>query len=134
MDADSKRIWESLTSVQQEKEFVDYSIKKQHAEPELDWYKSRVKEWAGDKPTVDSMMDALERAWTGTNPRFHYQTLHAELLKMRGASNKNRKFMQQGYYPDDGKFDPKYMKDWLQREIMGEFMMHQGGRTYHVPR
>lgn len=105
-------------------------------EPELDWYKNRVKEWAGEKPTSDSMMEALEKAWTGTNPRFHYKTLHNELLKTRGPSNKKRKFMKQGYYPEGDKFDPEYMKDWLQKEIMGEFITRpqDGPMPFYTPR
>jgi hypothetical protein len=98
-----------------------------HAEPELDWYKSKVKEWAGNKPTSDSVMQALDKAWTGTNPRFHYQSLHGELMKTRGETNKKRKFAKAGYYPEAGAFDAEYMKNWLQREIMGEFMMKRDG-------
>jgi hypothetical protein len=102
---------------------------------ELNWYKNRVKEWAGDKPTTDSMMKALDKAWTGTHPRFHYEALHLELLRTRGKGNKKRKFKDQGYYPENDKFDPQYMKDWLQKEIMGEFMVKRdGAMPFHTAR
>ena len=105
-------------------------------EPELDWYKSKVKEWAGEKPTTESMMQALEQAWSGAgHARFKTETLHNELLKTRGELNKKRKFIKAGYYPPEGKFDPQYMKDWLQREIIGEFMVKRDGpMPFHTPR
>jgi hypothetical protein len=105
-------------------------------EPELDWYKSKVKEWAGDKPTTEIMMQALEQAWSSAgHARFKTETLHNELLKTRGESNKKRKFMKAGYYPPEGRFDPQYMKDWLQREIIGEFMVKRDGpMPFHTPR
>jgi len=99
-----------------------------NAEPELDWYKGEVKKRAGDKPTAESMMQALDQAWMNAgHARFKTDTLHNELLKTRGKSNKRRKFMKQGYYPAGDQFDPEYMKDWLQKEIMGEFLVKRDG-------
>ena len=95
---------------------------------QLNWYKSKVKEWAGEKPTSDSIMTALDKAWMGAgHARFKTDTLHNELLRTRGASNRKRKFKDQGYYPEGDKFDSQYMKDWLQKEIMGEFMIKRDG-------
>jgi hypothetical protein len=107
-----------------------------HAEPELNWYKSKVKEWAGVKPTSDSVMQALDKAWMSAgHARFKTDTLHGELMKTRGETNKKRKFAKAGYYPEGGKFDPQYMKDWLQREIMGEFMINRDGpMPFHTAR
>lgn len=107
-----------------------------HAEPELDWYKAQVKQRAGSKPNADDMMAALDQAWHNAgHARFKTDTLHGELLKTRGEQNKKRKFMKSGYYPEGGQFDPQYMKDWLQREIMGEFMMKRDGpMPFHTPR
>jgi hypothetical protein len=99
-----------------------------HAEPELDWYKGEVKKRAGDAPTTESMMQALEQAWMNAgHARFKTDTLHNELLKTRGQSNKKRKFMKQGYYPEGDKFDAEYMKHWLQKEIMGNFIAKRDG-------
>jgi hypothetical protein len=105
-------------------------------EPKLDWYKSKVKEWAGEKPTTESMMAALEKAWSSAgHARFKTDTLHKELLQTRGKANKRRKFNKAGYYPDGDKFDPQYMKDWLQREIIGEFMIKRDGpMPFYSPR
>jgi len=112
-------------------------VNKHLLEPELDWYKSKVKEWAGEKPTSDSMMEALEKAWSGAgHARFKTDTLHNELLKTRGKSNRRRKFMKQGYYPEGNQFDPEYMKHWLHREIMGEFITRpqDGPIPFYTPR
>ena len=99
-----------------------------NAEPELDWYKSEVKKRAGNKPDTDNMMQALDQAWMNAgHARFKTDTLHNELLRTRGEANKKRKFAKAGYYPEAGAFDPEYMKDWLQREIMGEFMIKRDG-------
>ena len=99
-----------------------------HAEPELDWYKQQVKDRAGDKPAADDVMQALDQAWMNAgHARFKTDTLHHELLRTRGETNNKRKFMKSGYYPEGGQFDPEYMKHWLQREIMGEFMIKRDG-------
>jgi len=105
-------------------------------EPELDWYKMEVKKRAGSKPTAENMMQALDQAWMNAgHARFKTDTLHNELLKTRGEMNKKRKFMKSGYYPEGGQFDPEYMKHWLQREIMGEFMIKRDGpMPFYAPR
>jgi hypothetical protein len=99
-----------------------------NTEPELDWYKSEVMKRAGDKPTAENVMQALDQAWHNAgHARFKTDTLHNELMKTRGETNKKRKFMKSGYYPEGGEFDPEYMKHWLQREIMGEFVTKRDG-------
>lgn len=99
-----------------------------NAEPELDWYKGEVKKRAGDAPTAENMMQALDQAWMNAgHARFKTDTLHNELMKTRGETNKKRKFAKAGYYPEAGAFDAEYMKNWLQREIMGEFMIKRDG-------
>jgi hypothetical protein len=107
-----------------------------NAELELDWYKQQVKDRAGVKPNADDMMQALDQAWMNAgHARFKTDTLHNELLRTRGESNKKRKFAKAGYYPEGGKFDAQYMKDWLQREIMGEFMIKRDGPVpFYAPR
>ena len=105
-------------------------------EPELDWYKQMVKDRAGHKPSANDMMQALDQAWHNAgHARFKTHTLHHELLKTRGEQNKKRKFMKSGYYPAGDAFDAEYMKDWLQREIMGEFMIKRDGPVpFYAPR
>jgi len=121
-------------------DFYDYhpqdkDVRFEDPNHQLNWYKNRVKEWAGDKPTSESMMKALDQAWTGTHPNFHTQALHLELLRTRGKGNKKRKFKDQGYYPEGDAFDPEYMKNWLQREIMGEFIAKRDGpMPFYTPR
>jgi hypothetical protein len=107
-----------------------------HAEPELDWYKAQVKQRAGDAPSAENVMQALDQAWLNAgHARFKTDTLHNELLKTRGETNKKRKFAKAGYYPEAGKFDAEYMKNWLQREIMGEFMIKRDGpMPFHTAR
>ena len=120
MNKDDHLIFEALNSI---------------SEPELDWYKSKVKEWAGEKPTTESMMAALEKAWTGAAHARFFLKLHEELLKTRGRSNKKRKFMKSGYYPEEDKFDPEFLKSWLQREIMGDFIVNRSGpMPFHTAR
>ena len=107
-----------------------------NAEPELHWYKQAVRHRAGEKPTANGMMQALHQAWMNAgHARFKTDTLHDELLRTRGASNKKRKFVKMGYYPQNDAFDAEYMKHWLQREIMGEFIAKRDGPVpFYAPR
>jgi hypothetical protein len=114
-------------------EAVDNLLNK---EQNLDWYKGWVKERAGENPTIEDMKRTLEEAWMGAgHSRFKHETLHRELLLSRGKGNKKRKFVKAGYYPEGDRFDPQYMKDWLQREILGEFMIKRDGpMPFNTPR
>lgn len=107
-----------------------------HAEPQLHWYKQQVKNRAGVNPTANGMMQALDQAWHNAgHARFKTNTLHHELLRTRGPGNKKRKFVNAGYYPENDAFDAEYMKCWLQREIMGEFMIKRDGAVpFYAPR
>lgn len=121
--------WEGFASVE--------NSDRTYEEPQLDWFKSKVKDYANESGSKDltneQMLDALKRAITGTHPRFFEQTLHSELMKTRSKANRKRKFRDQGYYPKDDKMDWDYMRHWLQREIMGEFIRKKP-YTIYLPR
>ena len=109
-------------------------------EPELQAFKDSVvaKHLDGKKPAEvsgDTMQHAFERAWMTTHPR-GLEKIHNELLRTRGAGVKGRMFTDAGYYPKDMHAFGPYLKDWLQRHIMGEWIMssNRRDRTIQIPR
>jgi hypothetical protein len=81
---------------------------------------------------LNKFIKAVDSIWIGTHPRA-LKNLHHELLEIRGEGNRERKFMDQGYYPKEENFYA-YLKDWLQREAMGKIWQKLVPRTLTMPR